>query len=126
MNDLFDYALTNLDDSDMVGVTIHNEVNLLDKAIGISFRRKDQISEEVSVFSKVAQSNARYNAMDRLIAVVNSVKMHVGFVKSIKSNGTCEKSIIEVKSKTNCLAHALLIAIARLTNEPVYKSYRKV
>jgi len=51
----------------MVGVTINNEVNLLDKAIGISFRRKDHLSEEViwSVFSKVAQSNARYNAMDR-------------------------------------------------------------
>jgi len=47
VNDLFDYALRNVDDSDMVGLTIHNEVNLLDKAIGISFRRKDQLSEEV-------------------------------------------------------------------------------
>ena len=47
LNDLFDYALRNVDDSDMVGVTIHNEVNLLDKAISISFRRKDQLSEEV-------------------------------------------------------------------------------
>ena len=67
----------------MVGVTIHNEVNLLDKAIGISFRQKDQLSEELiwSVFSKVAQSNARYNAMDRLIVVVQSVKMPVGFGK---------------------------------------------
>ena len=71
MNDLFGYALRNVD-SDMVGVTIHNVVNLLDKAIGISFRRKDQLSEEViwSVCSKVAQSNARYNDMDRLIVVV--------------------------------------------------------
>jgi len=33
VNDLFDYALRNVDDSDMVGVTIHNEVNLLDMAI---------------------------------------------------------------------------------------------
>ena len=47
VNDLFEYALRNSEDSDMVGVTIHNEVNLLDKAIGISFRRKDQLSEEV-------------------------------------------------------------------------------
>ena len=72
----------------MVGVTIHNEVNLLDKAIGISFRRKDQLSEEViwSLFSKEAQSNARYNVMDRLIVVVNSVRMPVGFgSKSVKS-----------------------------------------
>jgi len=74
----------------MVGVTIHNEVNLLDKAIGISFRQKDQLSEELiwSVFSKVAQSNARYNAMDRLIFVVQSVKMPVGFGrKGIRSKG---------------------------------------
>ena len=87
VNDLFDYALRNVDDSDMVGVTIHNEVNLLDKAIGISFRRKDQLPEEViwSVFSKLAQTNARYNAMDRLIVVVQSVKMPVGFGKSIRS-----------------------------------------
>jgi len=90
VNDLFDYALRNVGDSDMVGVTIHNEVNFLDKVIGTSFRRKDQLSEEVmwSVFSKVAQSNARYNAMDRLIFVVHSVKMPVGFGgKSIKSKG---------------------------------------
>ena len=41
-----------------------------------------------SVFSKVAQSNARYNAMDRLIVVVQSVTMPVGFGrKSIKSKG---------------------------------------
>jgi len=112
-------ALRNVDDSDMVGVTIHNEINLLDKAIGISFRRKDQLSEEViwSVFSKVAQSNARYNAMDRLIVVVQSVKMPVRFGKrSIKSKGRhihemvqVKRSIIKVKSKTNCLAHALII-----------------
>ena len=83
-----------------------------------------------SVFSKVAQSNARYNAMDRLLVVVESVKMPVGFGrKSTKSKGRPlhemehEKgSIIEVKSKTKCLVHALLIAIARLENEPVYKS----
>ena len=61
MNDLFDYALTDVNDADMVGITIRNEVNFLDKPIGISFRRKDQLSDEVmwSVFSKVAQSNAR-------------------------------------------------------------------
>jgi len=73
VNDLFDYALRNVGDSDMVGVTIHDEVNLLGKAIGISFRRKGQLSEEViwSVFSKVAQSKAHYYAMDRLIFVVH-------------------------------------------------------
>ena len=58
--------------------------------------------------------------------------MPVGFGrKSIKSKGRplhetvqTKRSIIRVKSNTNCLAHALLIAIARLTNDPVYNSYR--
>jgi len=84
------------------------------------------------VFSKVAQSYARYNAMDRLIVVVNSVRMPVGFRrKSVKSKGQSldvaahvKKSIIKVKSDTDCLAHALIIDIARLENDSDYKSYR--
>ena len=71
MTDLFEYALRNRNDSDMVGITITNEINVRDKAIGISFRRKDQITPEViwSVFEKVAQSNARFNALDKTIVV---------------------------------------------------------
>ena len=63
VTDFFVYALRNCRDFDMVGLTIRNEVNIQDKAIGISFRRNDQLSEEViwSVFNKVAQSNARFN-----------------------------------------------------------------
>jgi len=81
MSDLFEYALRNCNESDMVGVTISNEVNVQDKPIGISFRRKDQLSEEVfwSIFEKVAQSNARFNAMDRLVVVILSVRMPAGF-----------------------------------------------
>jgi len=118
----------------MVGITISNEVNLLDKPIGISFRRKDQLSDEViwSVFSKIAQSNARYNAMDRLIVVIHCVKMPVCFGRGVKSKGRplsimahVKHSIIKVKTDTNCLAHALIIAIARLTKDPNYVSYRK-
>jgi hypothetical protein len=44
---LCEYALRNCDDSDMVGVSVRNEVNMRDKAIGISFRRKDQLSTDV-------------------------------------------------------------------------------
>jgi hypothetical protein len=47
MSDLFAYALRNCNESDMVGVTISNDVNVQDKPIGISFRRKDQLSDEV-------------------------------------------------------------------------------
>jgi len=80
VTDLFEYALRNHNDSDMVGITITNEINVRDKAIRISFRRKDQITPEViwSVFDKVTQSNASFNALDKMILVVQSVKMPVG------------------------------------------------
>jgi len=58
VNELFEYALQDVSDSDMVGITIRNRVNQNDKAIGISFRRKDQLSGEViwSVFEKCHSS----------------------------------------------------------------------
>jgi hypothetical protein len=101
VNDLLDYALRNSEDSDMVGITIHNEDNLLDKAIGISFRRKDQLSDEViwSVFSKVAQSNARFNALDKMIVVIHSVKMPAGFGrKAVRSMGRPLSVMAHVKT----------------------------
>ena len=81
ISELFEYALRDCSESDMVGVTISNEVNEQDKPIGISFRRKDQLSEELiwSMFEKVAQSNARFNAIGRLIVVVHTDKMPKGF-----------------------------------------------
>jgi len=80
MTELFVYALRDYEDSDMIGVKIRNEVNVQDKAIGISFRRKDQITGDViwSVFEKVAQSNARFNALDKLVMTVRSVKTPTG------------------------------------------------
>jgi len=118
----------------MVGITIRNE-NLLDKPIGISFRSKDQLSDEVilSVSSKVAQLNAQYNAMDRLIVVIHSVKMSVGFGKTaLKSmrrplsvTAQVKHSIINVKGENKCVTHALIIAIARLTKDPNYTTYRQ-
>jgi len=47
-------VLLDVGDSDMVGITIRNQVNQNDKPIGIIFRRKDQLSVDVmwSVFEK--------------------------------------------------------------------------
>jgi hypothetical protein len=55
VDELFDYALRDLDPDHMVGVSIHNGDNRQDKPIGLSFRRKDEISQEViwSVFENV-------------------------------------------------------------------------
>jgi len=70
--------------------------------------------------------------MDRLIVVIHSVKMPVGFGKAVKSKGRplsvmahVRNGIIEVKAETNCLAHARILAIARLTKDPNYNSYRR-
>jgi len=41
VNALFEYVLQDVIDSDMVGITIQNQVNQNDKPIGISVRRKD-------------------------------------------------------------------------------------
>ena len=74
----------------MVGLTIRNEDNVQDKPIGFSFRRKDQISEELvwSVFEKVVQSKAIFNALDSLIVPVHRVAMPTGYGSvAIKTKG---------------------------------------
>ena len=67
----------------MVGITIQNRENQIDKPIGNSFRRKDQLAADVifSLMQKVSQSNARFNALDKVIITVYSVRMTVGFGK---------------------------------------------
>jgi hypothetical protein len=36
-----------------------------------------------------------------------------------------KKSIVQIKAETKCLAYALLLAKARVDNDPNYNSYRK-
>jgi hypothetical protein len=57
MNDLFEYALKDCADSDMVGLSISNEEYVQDKAIGLSFRRKDQLTTDAiwNVFQNLTQ-----------------------------------------------------------------------
>jgi hypothetical protein len=126
VNDLFEHVLRDVDATDMVGMTIQNRVNQNDKPIGISFRRKDQLSGDViwSVFEKVAHSNARFDVSDTLVVTVHSVKLPVGYGKhAMKSKGRplsvlahLKRSIVEVKAEGNCLALALIIAIAKVEN----------
>jgi alpha-glucuronidase len=58
--------------------------------------------------------------------------MPAGFGRSIKSKGRplgvmahLKGSVIEVKAETKFLAHALIIAIAKITYDPNYNSYRR-
>lgn len=81
------------------------------------------------MFKKVAQSNARFDALDTLTIVVHSVRMPMGFGgtknigKPLSVMAHPKKSIIEIKVETNSLAQALIIAIAKVTHDSNYKSY---
>jgi hypothetical protein len=84
------------------------------------------------VFEKVVQSNARFNALDKLIVTVHSIRMPIGFGKGLKSKGRplavmahLKRSIIEVKAENNYLAHTLIIAKANLDHDLNYTSYRR-
>jgi len=134
VSELFEHSLRDLEVSDMVGITISNEAEATDRAIGISFRRKDQITGDViwSVFEKVAQSNARFKALDKLVMTVQSVKMPIGHGRGIATMGRpldimvhLKRSIVEFKAETNCLAHALVIAKAKVDGDPNYNLYRR-
>ena len=135
VNNLFDHVLEDVSDADMVGITIHNEVNQSVNPIIFIFRWKDQLSPDVirSVFDNASQSNARFNETDTLIVTVHSVAMPVGFgrvaikrkSRPIATVAQLKKSIVEVRADENYLAHSLVIAIAKLNNDPNYTSYRK-
>ena len=47
VKNLFDCLLEDVGVTDMVGISIHNDVNQRDKPIGFGFRRRDQLSSDV-------------------------------------------------------------------------------
>ena len=81
----------------------------------------------------MSQSNGRFNATDTLIVAVHSITMPVGFDgdgmkrkgRTLATMAYLKNSIVELRSEENSLAHAIVIAIARLNNDPNYTSYRK-
>jgi len=99
VTELFEYTLRDLEDNEIIGITISNEVNVKDRPIGISFRRKDQIKGDViwSVFEKVDQSNARFNALDTLVMTVHSVRMPIGHGR-IATKGRPLESKVHLKT----------------------------
>jgi hypothetical protein len=129
---LTNYLVDKVPDRDLVGLKIRNTENLEDKLIGISLRRRDQLKPDVvlSVIEKVIQSNARFGLTDRLEVHLDHVRMPVGS-GGVKTKGRSldilsgiKKSIVVVKAVINCLAYALVIAIAQCNDDPKYGSYR--
>ena len=57
----------------------------------------------------------------------------MGFgTRAIKSRGRplpvmahLKRSVVEVQASENCLGHAIILAIAKVKNDPDYKAYRK-
>jgi len=80
----------------------------------------------------VTQSNARYQVIYTLTFHVHFVKMPLEFGKVATLKGRplpvmahLKKSIVEVKATENCLAHALVIAVARVKKIPITRPIEK-
>jgi hypothetical protein len=102
--------------------------------VGISLRRRDQLKTDVvcEVLGKVIQSNARFGLTDRLEVRLDYVRIPAGNGqlaektkgRSLDVLSAIKKSIVVVKAAFLCLAHALIISMARVNGDPKYKSYR--
>ena len=131
---LTNYLADKVPDRDLVGLRIRNTENVQDKVVGISLRRRNQIKADVvwSVLRKVIQSNARFALTDRLEVHLDHVRMPAGNGKkaektkgrSISVLSAIKTSIVTVKAVFLCLAHALIIAMAKVNGDSKFKSYR--
>jgi len=82
------------------------------------------------VLGKVIQSNAKFGLADRLEVHLDHVRMPAGN-GAVKTKGrsldvmsAIKKSIVFVKAAMYCMAHALIIAMARINGDPKYPLYR--
>jgi len=127
---LTNYLFDDVRDRDLVRLRIRNTENVQDKVVGIRFRRRDQLKPNViwSVLGKVVHNNARFGLNDHLEVHLDHVKMPAGNGRE-KTRGwpldvmsAIKKSM--VKTAFLCLAHALIIAMARVNGDPKYTLYR--
>ena len=66
-----------------------------------------------SVFGNISQSISRFNALVRMTVVIGKNVLKIrGRPLSVMAH--LKKSILEVKAEANCLAQALVIAIAKV------------
>ena len=116
---------------DLVGLRIRNSDNVHDKVVCISLPRRDQLKPDVvwAVLGKVIQSNARFGLSDHLEMHLDHVRMPVGKGKlaektkgrSLDVLSAIKKSIVVVKAAFKCMAHALVIAMAKVNSDPKYE-----
>jgi len=123
---LTNYLVDEVNNIDLVGVRIRNTENTQDKVFGISFRRREQLKNDLvwEFFSIVIQSNARFGFTDRLevhlvhvrMPAVNGLENTKG--RSLNVLSAIKRSIVVVKAAFLCLTHALIIAMARVNGDP--------
>ena len=131
---LKNYLVDYVPGRDLVGLRIRNTENAVDKLVGISLLRRDQLKlDEVwAVLGKVIQNNARFGLSGGLEVHLDHVRMPAGDGKRAEKtkgrslNVLCviKRNIVIDKTALNCLAYALIIAMARVNGDPKYQSYR--
>jgi len=123
---LTNYLVDKVLGRDLVGLRIRNTDNVQDKVVGIGLKCCDQFKSDVvwDVSGKVVQSNARFSLTDRLEVHLDHVRMPAvngrewtkGRPLSVLS--ALKRSIVVVKAAFLCLAHALIIVMARVNVDP--------
>jgi hypothetical protein len=113
----------------LICLRIRNSENVQDKVVGISDQFKPDMV--LDVLGKVIQSNARFALCDRLEVHLDHGRMQNGNGREkTKGMSLCvlsaiKRSIVVVKAAFLCLAHAQIIAMARVNGDPMYESHRK-
>jgi hypothetical protein len=134
LESVIEYVKRDVDPTDMLGINIRNTENIMDKDMGISMRPCSEMNIDVlwAVMFKVIQSNAKFSSSDALSVSVDCVKMINGDGRSLNARGHAlntlsheKRSIVRVKSKKNCLASAIVIAMASLAGDSKYNQLRK-
>ena len=129
---LNNYLVEEIANRDLVGLMIRKTDNVQNKVVSISFQRRDQLKPDVvwDGHSKVFQSNDRFGQIDRLAVHLDHVRMSAGKGRekmkrrSLDLLSATKRSIVVVKAALLCLAHVLIIAMARVNDDPKYKSYK--
>ena len=126
------YLVIDVRDSDLVGLRIRNTENVKDKVVGISFRHRLELKPDLvrGVLGKVVKCNVTFGFCDRFEVHLDNVRIPVGKGREKTKGRTLDvlsaikKIIVKVKTGFFCLAHALIIVMAKTNGVPKYISFR--
>ena len=126
---ILDETIGGVPPQDQVRFLLHS--NQLDKPIHFPFMTADRLTSEriLAEFEHVIQSNQEFRLNDTVEINLIHVSMPIGGKRSKRSEVNLEKhlkkrkSIIRIQNEDDlCMARALVVAKAKLDNDPQYKS----